>query len=176
LDKLAAVLISADSVRDGLEDKIIQDLIDLDLRLVFSKYCRLTVESVKLIYPRLINKPFFPALTHNFIFGSVRLDLLAGSRIYEKIGQAKGIFQIKNGNVLRTGLRLKYAGPAIPKLFQLGYRGKQLFYRALEFRFHAADNLDETIKLCRLLLQDNELNSLALRYPLFGRQLTDKLA
>lgn len=108
----------------------------------------------------MVQKPFYPALVHNMTFGPVLLLLVAGTDVYDVLTMAKGMFRSKDGQIEKSGLRLKYQGPSRQELVELGYEGERLLFRLFEYRIHTCDNLKETLAICKLLLSEGDYNVL----------------
>jgi nucleoside diphosphate kinase len=157
----AAVIITADSVRDGVDKHIKQDLAEqFGFRLVFEKICQIIQPQVAEIYPNLVREEFFSALVHNLTLGPSILLLYEGDDIFVELKKAKGIFKLNGLSIDKTGLRLKYQGPSSADLIKSGYQGQLFLNRLFEFRLHTADNLLETISLCKLLLSSEDYGAL----------------
>ncbi|MBI2630813.1 hypothetical protein HYW73_01175 [Candidatus Nomurabacteria bacterium] len=155
-----AVLITPDSVRDKIDHLVLADLTTaLKATVIFQKYLSVTKTDVESVYQRLVKRCFFSALVHNTSSGLSLFVVFQGQELFPQIKAVKGMFRLKNGRIICSGLRLKYQGKSLDQLTEEGYRGKQLFYRLFEFRLHTTDNAEETIKLCRLVLSPAEFSS-----------------
>lgn len=153
LSDIAAVVITADSVRDGIDQNIKDDLIkQCGFKLIFEKKCQISNQQVSEIYPKLVREIFFPALVYNMTLGPSILLLYKGSDIYKELKEAKGVFKFNGHSIDKTGLRFKYQGPSEKELVDSGCQAPQFLYRLFEFRLHTTDNLEETISLCKTLL------------------------
>lgn len=158
----AAVIITADSLRDGVDKHIKHDLVEqFGFRLVFEMFCQISRSQVVEIYPNLVREWFFPALVHNLTLGPSIFLLYEGDNIFVELKKAKGIFKLNGLSIDKTGLRLKYQGPSGADLMKLGYQGQLFFNRLFEFRLHTADNFSETMSLCKLLLSSEDYGALA---------------
>ena len=156
-----AVLITPDSVRDKIDHLLLADLTTaLKATVIFEKYLLVAQTDVESIYPRLVKRCFFSALVHNMSFGPSLFVVFNGEELFSRIKAIKGKSELISGKMFHTGLRLKYLGESLNQLVEKGYKGKQLFYRLFEFRLHTTDNMEETVKLCSLVLSPSELSSL----------------
>lgn len=156
-----AVLLTADSVRDQVEGIILSELVAvLDSAVLLRRYLRIEKGKVKDIYPKLVDKPLFSALVHNLTSGLCLFAVIQGEYLFPRIKEVKGFFRIKEGRIVRTGLRQKYCGLSVRELQTLGYHSKQLFYRSFEFRLHTTDTQEETLLLCKLILSVEDLTNL----------------
>lgn len=161
-DDFTAVLFTAGSVADGICNNILCDLAVLcGVKVLFQRYCTIKSEQVSVIYPELVNRPFFPAITYNLTIGNCYLVLVSGQDVFHKLKAEKGVFKLlENGDIFTTGLRHKYAGKTKNQLITLGYVGQDLEWRLFDFRFHTCDDQLSTMALCKLLLNENDFAEL----------------
>lgn len=164
LTSLGTIILTADSVRDGVDQKIKDELTKVyGLNLVFEKKCFITYEQACKIYPRLVHKYFFSALAHNMTFGPSILGLYEGVDIYNVLKVAKGTFRFIDNQIQKSGLRLKYQGLTKEELIKSGYQDEQLFYRMFEYRIHTCDDADDSLFVYNLLLNKEYPTLLAIK-------------
>lgn len=161
-ENFTAVLFTAGSVVDGICNNILCDLASLcDIKVLFQRYCVIKPEQVSGIYPELVNRSFFPAITYNLTMGRCYLVLVYGRDVFHKLKTEKGVFKLlENGDIFTTGLRRKYAGKTKNQLITLGYVGQELEWRLFDFRLHTCDDELSAIALCKLLLNEDDFAKL----------------
>lgn len=169
--KYAVVLIKPDAIRDVLEEMILQDLREGALvDSVFRKLLKINENLAKLIYPTWVEKPEFPSMVHNITRGNSLFVVVRGDNtIYESLRRVKG-------KMNQGGLRLKYRTHSIEEWQALGYVGRELRNRIAENRFHTTDDLNETISLCALVMNHQDIETIKSVAPLLAIAIHDKIA
>jgi hypothetical protein len=152
----AAVLIKPDAIRDMLEEAIIHDLqIGADFRIIFRKYWFIQKQIVEFIYPDWVNKPEFPSMTYNLLQGYSLLLVTKGEAdIFTNLKKVKG-------KMNKGGLRLKYRAKSIEEWEALGFSGEALRNKIAENRLHSTDTISETVTLCSLAMNSDEIKILS---------------
>lgn len=159
--EISPVIITPDAIRDHIEETIIQDLINqAGIKVVWRKFCLINKEAVKKIYPKLIDCSIFDSIVRNLTLGPSLFILVEGKDVYNRLKKAKGKSNIVNGKLVLSGLRLKYKMYSQRELRLLGYRGKRLMDRIVEFRLHTPDNIKEAVTACLAYLTFEELGEL----------------
>lgn len=162
------IIITPDAIRDRLARLIIQDLINqTGIKIVWEKLCQIDDEAVRQIYPNLIKSSIFDSVVRNLTFGPSLFLIVKGENIYNRVRETKGKSKIINGQLMVSGLRLKYKAHLVGELKALGYRGKRLLDRIVEFRLHAPDNLEEATAICLAYLTSEELDEIGKYAPGF---------
>lgn len=143
-----AVLITPDALRDNVADLIIQDIIRAvpDGKIEWCKTILLTAQDAIALYPKLVNRPYFPLIQSALTAGNSRVYLISGIRPAEIIAAMKGVFRINGAYIQKTGLRAKYATKiavniSLPNIF---------LQEPFEFRLHSTDTEEETTILVAL--------------------------
>lgn len=151
---LLLVILTPDSIREGIAEALTNDLVDLlGAKVIHSQSIKLSKHDVINLYTRLINKWFFRAMVHNLTQGSSLLLILRGDDLFSKIKQVKGTFKFESNRLIVTGLRAKYINKYDPfDLRRSGVKGKKLFYRMFEYRMHATDSQEQTMLQLKQLL------------------------
>lgn len=162
MEEYCSVLITPDSVRDGIEDALINEIIKETCScVIWAK--RLVVEerAVNFIYPQKINKPYFPSMVENFIVGYSSVFILKGdNNLSLQIKRLKGRFYVhKDGRLEIDGLRLKYGARIIKKEKETGSLD------VYEFRLHTSENLQEAAVVCVVCANEEEINHLRYLAP-----------
>ena len=150
---LLLVILTPDSVREGITEALTNDLVGLlEAKVIHSQTIKLSKQDVINLYARLVNKWFFRAMVHNLTQGSSLLLVLRGDDLFSKIKDVKGTFRFESNKLIVTGLRSKYINKYNPSdLRRSGIKGNKLFYRMFEYRMHATDSQEQT------MLQLNQL-------------------
>jgi len=156
----AVLLIKPDAVRDVLEKMIIEDILKgQEIKPIFLKYLKLEEEIIPIIYPDWKDKPEFPSMVHNLISGISLFVILQGnSNIFTSLTKIKG-------KMNQGGLRLKYRTYSIEEWNLSGYSGEKLQHKIAENRLHTTDNLEETVRMCSLLMNCHEVERLNAKAP-----------
>ena len=62
----AVVIITADAVRDALEETILKDLrVAVPFRILLKKYCHINQETVGVMYRKIRQKPYYSSVVRN---------------------------------------------------------------------------------------------------------------
>jgi len=160
MEQYAVVLIKPDAIRDVLEEMILRDLREEALVVpVFRKFWKVTEDLAKLIYSAWVERPKFPSMVHNITRGNSLFVVVRGDKtLYELLTRVKG-------KMNQGGLRLKYRTRSIEEWQALGYSGRELQNKIAENRLHAADDFDETVFLCNLAMNHQDLATIELTAP-----------
>jgi nucleoside diphosphate kinase len=160
VEQYAVVLIKPDSIRDVLEEIILQNLQEeAKVIPVFRKLWKITENLAKIIYPSWVKRPEFPAMVYNITQGMSFFTVVCGDEdIYESLTRVKG-------KMNQGGLRLRYRTYSIEEWQSFGYSGKDLQNKIAENRLHTTDNLEETISLCSLAMNYYDLVQIELIAP-----------
>lgn len=167
----AAVLVKPDAIRDGLEGKILQDLQkEACVDPVFHKFWKVTKDVVKLIYPTWVERTEFPSMNYNLIQGRSIFVIVCGNHdIYTELTRVKG-------KMNKNGLRLKYRAHSIEEWQAMGYSGRALQHKIAENRLHTTDNFQETVDLCSLAVNQQDLASIEKTSPMLALAIQQKWA
>lgn len=141
----AIVILKPDSVRDGLEANMIQDLRRAEIEVLWGKYWQVPSEAVSLIYPKEVGKSTYSSTKRALTFGPSLILLVRGTDIYNHLTVVKGKMD-------KGGIRGRYCEKSKEELIEMGYSGKRLQDRLAENRLHSADDLQETIIVCSLCM------------------------
>lgn len=143
-----AVLITPDALRDNIADLIIQDIVRAvpNGKVEWYKTVSLTAQDVVTLYPKLVNRPYFPLIQSALTAGNSRVYLISGIRSAEIIAAIKGIFCINGTRIQKTGLRAKYATKIAANISSPNIFLQEPF----EFRLHSTDTDEETSILVAL--------------------------
>ena len=164
----AIVLITPDSIRDGLEGKIVEDLIAaVPIEVLWKKYWQIDrTEVVLSIYPTLLEKSAYPSLIRTMTLGECIVILVRGPEdVYDRLRSIKGSFRYDGKSVVVTGLRQKYKTWSEAEIEYLGIKSTAALDKIFEHRLHTTDNLEETISLSSLCMNPAEIESLRIIAP-----------
>lgn len=137
----AAVLFTPGSLEYDLVDSIMAELISgiCDAKIIFKERVILTIEDLRVIYPKLVDTQHFPWVTSCFTKGESEYFLISGYNVHECINQMKGKFSFDYERLhsLASGLRERY----------------QIDKSRFDFLFHSTDSDEETEVMGRLLFK-----------------------
>lgn len=153
-------IIKPDSVRDGLESKIIQDLADAGLEIVWTKYWQIQPAMVPLIYPKEVGKPTYSSTVKAIAFGPSVVVLVKEPSHVDIWTHLKKV----KGKMNTDGIRHKYCDKTKAQLVLMGYEGERLQDKLAENRLHTADSLEEVsiiLSLCLLKSERRQLEMIA---------------
>lgn len=167
----AVLLIKPDAVRDILEEVLIQDIcLSANVEVIFRKYWKINNETARLIYPEWVERQEFTSMAYNITQGYSLFTLVSGSwNIYESLKRVKGKMNC-------GGIRLKYRTHSIDEWISLGYLGRDLQNKVAENRIHTTDNLSDTLFLCALALDPDDVSLLEKIAPQFILNLHSKMS
>lgn len=103
------VIFTPYSVECDLVNKI---LLDLRGEIAFTEALRKRVElneqDVEVLYPKLVNRPYFKDIVACMTGGSSEFVLIVADTVHQAVGQLKGKFMYNDGLAAASGLREKY--------------------------------------------------------------------
>lgn len=164
----AVLIITPDSIRDGLEQNILNDLHTIvSMKVLWSKYWEAkTVETVMAIYPSLRERSSYPSVIRTMLLGKCRVLLVRGSKdLYLELRAAKGSFRYDGESIAVTGLREKYRTWSESEVQALGLRSEAALNKIFEYRLHTTDSREKTAILCSLCMEQEEVELLRLIAP-----------
>lgn len=162
MEEYCSVIITPDSVRDGVEDALINDIIKETCSCVmWAKRLMVERRSVDFIYPQKVSKPYFQSMVENFVAGYSSVFILKGDdNLSSRVKRLKGRFYVhKDGRLEIDGLRLKYGARIIKK--KKGTGSLDVY----EFRLHTSENLQEAAVVCAVCANKEEVNHLRYLAP-----------
>lgn len=163
----AVIMITPDSIRDKLEARILSDLVlKVDIKILWQKYWRINSrKTVEMIYPDILSKASYSAITRTLLMGDCFVLLVEGTEIYTGLKDAKGRIKHEDGRFVVTGLREKYRSWSEVELEQLGWNSSAALEKVFEFRLHTSDDLADTANFCLLCMNHEEILNLRLLAP-----------
>ena len=162
----AAVVITPDSIRDGLADLILGDLeSEAQAQVVFKKKWTVTsVEGVLSMYPRLLGKPSYAPVMRTMMSGECLVVILRGENLFARLPSIKGkmMFNVEYTDVEVTGLRFKYRNWDQEDLLRLKNPSTQpaALAKIFDYRLHTTDSVKEAANMCLLCMNDADLATL----------------
>ena len=162
IEEYCSVIITPDSVRDGIEDALINEIIEKTCScVIWAKRLMVERKSVDFIYPQKINKPYFPSMVENIVVGHSLVSILKGdNNLSSRVKRLKGRFYVhKDGRLEIDGLRLKYGARIVKKKKETGSLD------VYEFRLHTSENLQEAAVVCAVCANEEEINHLKYLAP-----------
>lgn len=149
------LLIKPDAIRDGLLGPILQEVKNnVNAKEIFRKNWKIPDGDINLLYQDWINRPEFPFIKANLLQGESVFILLAGDQnIFSDFTRIKGK---KN----KGGIRFQFRGMTTEELEAQNASKEEIQRRRAENRIHTTDNQQETVLLCRLALNESEIDSL----------------
>lgn len=125
----AVVLCTPYSVQKGIVREILHDITSVtECQIVLRKSVILTVQDIKVMYPRLTEHEIFSRIVECLTSGDIECLLLIGDSIHTGINNIKGKFRYSEGKASATGLRAKF----------------QKDSESFEFIFHSTDSNRES--------------------------------
>ena len=151
----AVVLITPGSIRDGLEAKIIEDILGVTgLGFELAKNVRLKESDLLAMYSRISGRKFFEPLAYNLTVADSLLVVVRGTDPFALLRQVKGVFRERDGGewIETSGLRLKYQTPDRQGLKVMGFHGSDIEVRMRDFRLHCPDSAAESMLLLKKVM------------------------
>lgn len=168
----AAVLITADSVRDGIHGAIAAELFSLvECRVILSGSCQLESYMIPVMYRKIRFKHYYKSVVRSMTCCQSIFYIVSGNAgLCEKLCLVKGLFREVEGELFTSGLRAKYK-LSVEEYVSLGYSGEALKDKVFEPRLHVSSNLEETAVDCLIFMKDNDLVRLEKLAPLLYREV-----
>ncbi|PIV50619.1 hypothetical protein COS18_04470 [Candidatus Falkowbacteria bacterium CG02_land_8_20_14_3_00_36_14] len=134
-----ALVFTPYSVRMGIVSIILSDIKKIvPYKMFYQGQVSLREKDVKIIYPKLIKKFYFPKIIQCLTGGEARFVLVAAPKIHSKINRLKGKFFYVDGVLIIDGLRRQYQKNGLD----------------FEFIFHSTDSNAETDEIGRHLFKE----------------------
>jgi len=164
-NEYAAVLITADSVRDGIDQEIIRDLFSIvECQVVHSCECFVEPWMIPVMYRKIANRNYYPSVVRNMTCGRSVFYLVVGEGgLREKLSNTKGSFRGSGNGLSFTGLRAKYRGVSIDSGKPLSIRDS--LDRTVASRLHTTSNNEETALNCLLFMKRVDVLRLSVLAP-----------
>lgn len=162
----AGIVITPDSIRDGLDSAIISDLFAVVPAEVLWKQSWLpTKEAILQLYPKLHGKISFASVLRTMLLGESIVIIACGYNLYGQLKEVKGRIVFKDNQVVVTGLRYKYRSWREEDLVRLGPKSQAILDLIFEYRLHTTDSLRDTAILCLLCMDEVGLSNLCMLAP-----------
>ncbi|OGZ04389.1 MAG: hypothetical protein A2430_01735 [Candidatus Liptonbacteria bacterium RIFOXYC1_FULL_36_8] len=160
------VIIKPDSVRDGLEGSIVQDLVNAGVVTVLGKYWTIKPEMVPVIYPKEVTKITYSSTLKAITSGPLFILIVKSPNVYEFLAKTKGKMD-------KGGIRHKYCWKSKQELINEGYAGQELQDKLAENRLHTSDTIEETLAVLSICLSTRETEELRDLAPDLYEKLRD---
>ncbi len=172
-----ALVITPDSIRDGLEYAILTDIFTaVTAEILWTKEWYITTpDTVLKIYPNLPGRISFASVIKTMMLGKCLVLLLRGICLYQQLKEVKGRIAFVGEHVMVTGLRHKYRNWTDQELITLGCTSQTALDKIFEFRLHTTDTLQETALLCTMCMSEKDYIWLHTTAPPLYKAICDVL-
>lgn len=170
MNDYVGVIITPDSIRDGLSDAILSDLFaTIPAEVLWQASWLPTQEAIRRIYPNLQGRISSASIMRTMLLGECLVLIARGHNLYKQLKEIKGHFTFEEDRVEVTGLRHKYRNWREKDLVKLGFKSQAALDLIFEFRLHTTDSLRETAIFCLVCMSESELFQLhTLAPPLYN--------